>query len=167
MNWYFILFGVGIVSIVLSFVVGNFFSAEGVGFSILQPKLVAAFMLVTGGMGLLLTERLGTIGGPGFVLFVSVASGVAAAMILQRFIIVPLTNAQNTSTFDMQATIGVTAEVISKIPQGGYGKIRYNISGSTVTSPAKSEDGNQIIAGEYVEIIYIEKNTYFVRKAEK
>jgi membrane-bound ClpP family serine protease len=64
----------------------------------------------------------------------------------------------------MQDTIGIAAEVISKIPESGFGKIRYNISGSVVTSPAKSEDGSAISGGEKVEIIYIEKNTYFVRR---
>jgi len=161
---YLVLFGVGLGFVVLSLVIGNFFSGEGIGFSIFQPKLIAAFMIVTGGLGLLLTPRLGTIGGgEGLVLFASVTGGLVVAALINRFVIIPLNRAQNTSTFDKQATIGVSAEVVSKIPQGGYGKIRYNISGSTVTSPAKSEDGNQIQSGEYVEIIYIEKNTYFVR----
>jgi membrane-bound ClpP family serine protease len=86
------------------------------------------------------------------------------AGLLNRFVIIPLYKAQNTSAFNMQDTIGTHATVISPIPQGGYGKIRYNISGSVVTSPAKSEDGREIKAGEAVDIIYVEKNTYFVRK---
>ncbi|MCL2216389.1 MAG: NfeD family protein, partial [Defluviitaleaceae bacterium] len=99
----------------------------------------------------------------GIVMAVSVTGGLVAAALVNRFVIIPLHRAQNTSSFDKQATIGAQAEVISRIPQGGYGKIRYNISGSVVTSPARSEDGNEIKRGDKVEIIYIEKNTYFVR----
>jgi membrane protein implicated in regulation of membrane protease activity len=79
-------------------------------------------------------------------------------------VIVPLNKAQNTSAFDKQATIGTWAKVISPIPQGGYGKIRYSVSGSVVTSPAKSEDGGEINSGENVAIVYIEGNTYFVKR---
>jgi membrane protein implicated in regulation of membrane protease activity len=85
------------------------------------------------------------------------------AGLINRFVIVPLRKAQNTSAFNMQDTIGIHATVISPIPRGGYGKIRYNISGSVVTSPAKSEDGGEVRAGEQVDIVYVEKNTYFVR----
>ncbi|MCL2841143.1 MAG: NfeD family protein [Defluviitaleaceae bacterium] len=165
MNPYFILFGVGLGFVVISFVFGNLSNIEGVSFSFLRPTLIAVFLTVTGGLGLLLTPRMGIFYSASLVMFASVAGGLIVAALINRFVVIPLHRAQNTSAFDKQATIGVSAEVVSPIPQGGFGKIRYTISGSTVTSPAKSEDGNQIKLGEYVEIIYIEKNTYFVRKA--
>jgi len=163
---YLVLFIVGVGFIALSLVIGNLVELEGPNLSFLKPKLIAIFLTVMGGLGLILEPRMYYfIGGGGIVLVASFIGGLAVAGLVHRFVIVPMHNAQNTSAFDKQATIGASAEVISRIPQGGYGKIRYNISGSTVTSPAKSEDGNQINSGEYVEIIYIEQNTYFVRKA--
>ncbi|MCL2386116.1 MAG: NfeD family protein [Defluviitaleaceae bacterium] len=162
---YFVIFGVGAGFILISLIVGELFEIEGTSvFSFMRPTLIAIFMVVMGGLGLLLTPRIDWVGGAGIVLFISVVSGLLIAGLINRFILIPLHKAQNTSAFNIQDTIGVVAEVVSPIPQGGYGKIRYNISGSVVTSPAKCDDNSAIACGETVEIIYIEKNTYFVRR---
>ena len=155
-----IFFIVGLGFIALSFIVGEVADFEGTGFAWLSPTLIALFLMVTGGLGLILNPRLEIL----FVLLISFFGGLIVAGLMNRLVIAPLRRAQNTSTFNIQDTIGQQAEVISKIPQGGYGTIKYNISGSIVTSPAKSDAGNEILQGECVEIVYIEKNTYFVKK---
>jgi len=168
---YFMFLALGLGFIVLSLAFGTLLDADfGSALSFLKPTLIAIFLGVTGGLGLLLTPILGDFGGDGLlgflniVLFISVSGGLFIAALVNRFVIIPLRNAQNTSAFHIQDTIGIEAKVVSKIPQGGYGKIQYNISGSIVSSPAKSEDGNEILHGECVEIIYIEQNTYYVRR---
>ncbi|MCL1844747.1 MAG: NfeD family protein [Defluviitaleaceae bacterium] len=168
---YFILFGIGAGFILISLVVGELgelggFDGGSSGFAFFKPKLIAVFLVASGAIGLILTPNLYFPGVGGIILFISVTGGLLTAGLFNRLVIIPLNRAQNTSAFNIQDTIGTTADVISPIPQGGYGKIRYNISGSVVTSPAKSEDGNQISAGTRVEIIYVEKNTYFVRREE-
>jgi len=165
---YVVLFGVGVVFVVVSLLLGELGDFEGLSFSFLRPTLIAIFITVMGGLGLLLTPILDFyFGGAGIVLAISAVGGFVIAALVNRFIIVPLQKAQNTSTFNIQDTIGISAEVISKIPQGGYGKIRYSISGSVVTSPAKSDNGNEIKSGEKVDIVYVDKNTYFVKKFAK
>jgi membrane protein implicated in regulation of membrane protease activity len=162
---YQVMFGVGVGFIVLSLLVGELAEVEGMVFGFLKPSLIAIFLVVMGGLGLILTPRL-----EGLTLIVAAISFMAALFVagmLNRFVIIPLQKAQNTSAFNMQDTIGMSATVISPIPQNGYGKIRYSVSGSVVTSPAKSEDGTAVPAGEAVSIIYVEKNTYFVRREQK
>jgi len=161
---YVVLFVVGLGFILVSFLFDVSTDGHGGPFAIFQPKLVAAFLMVTGGMGMILSARLDGLFGGTFVFTISVLSGLFIAGLIHRFIIIPLHKAQNTSAHDKQGTIGTWAKVISPIPQGGYGKIRYNISGSVVTSPAKSEDGGEIKNGENVAIVYIEGGTYFVRR---
>jgi len=162
---YLVFFIVGAGFIILSLIMGAFADVEFGPASILQPKLVAIFLTVTGGVGIVLSRSDSVFLSAGIaVLTISVLSGLAVAGLMHRLVIIPLRRAQNTSTFDKQATIGVAATVISPIPQNGYGKIRYSISGSTVTSPAKSEDGGEIKNGATVDIVYIEGNTYFVRR---
>jgi len=161
---YMVMFGVGAGFIVLTLIIGQVAEIEGTLFGFLRPSLVAIFLVVMGGVGLILTPRL-----DGLVLIVAIISFAAAMLVaaaINRFILIPLHKAQNTSAFHIQDTIGITATVISPIPQGRHGKIRYSISGSVVTSPAKSEDGAAIKAGEIVNIVYVEKNTYFVRREE-
>ena len=161
---YMVMFGVGVGFIVLTLIIGRVAEIEGTLFGFIKPSLVAIFLVVMGGIGLILTPRM-----DGLVLIVAIISFAAAllvAALMNRFVFIPLQKAQNTSAFHMQDTIGISALVISPIPQGRFGKIRYNISGSVVTSPAKSEDGAAIRAGESVSIVYVERNTYFVRREE-
>ena len=159
---YMVMFGVGVGFIVLALIIGEVAEIDGTLFGFLKPSLIAIFLVVMGGIGLIFSSRLPEL--PLIVLFISFFSGIIVAGLINRFVIVPLHKAQNTSAFNMQDTIGIIATVISPIPQGGYGKIRYNISGSVVTSPAKSENGESVTAGEQVNIVYVEKNTYYVRK---
>jgi len=164
---YLVLFGVGAGFIVISLIVGEMADAEGQFFSFFKPTLLAVFMVVMGGVGLLITHGFAEhsfFEWNGIVFFTSVVSALLVSGLINRLVLIPMRRAQNTSAFNIQDTIGVCAKVISPIPQGGYGKISYNISGSTVTSPAKSDDGNPINTGENVDIIYVENNTYFVRK---
>jgi len=161
---YLVMFGVGVGFVVFALLIGEFANLEGTMFGFLKPSLIAIFLTVMGGLGLILTPLLA--GLPLIVMLISFMAALFVAGVIDRLVIKPLQRAQNTSAFHMQDTIGISATVISPIPQGGYGKIRYNISGSVVTSPAKSEDGAGIKAGEVVSIVYVEKNTYFVRRAE-
>ena len=167
MNMYVIFFGVGIGFILISVVIGELVEVEGGVFSFLRPTLIALLLTVTGGLGLLLTPRLEETYGAGFVLTISALSGLFVAFLVNQFIIRPLHKAQNTSAFYKQTVIGTMATVISPIPPGGYGKIRYSVSGSVVTGPAKSEDGEEVKNGESVDIVYIEKSIYLVRRQSK
>jgi len=161
---YFIFFGVGVGFIAISLLLGGLADTNVGGFAFFKPVLISVFLTVTGGMGLLLTPRFyGTMGSV-IVLAISFLGGFLLATLLNYFVIKPLHRAQNTSTFNKMDTIGQIAKVISPIPQGGYGKISFSISGSLVTSPAKSEGGDAISKGEDVEITQIEGNTYFVKK---
>ena len=161
---YVVFFGVGIGFLLLSLVADAMLDFEGFGFALLQPKIIAIFMLVTGGVGLALNAQSGFLLMPTIILIISVVSGLLVAGLIYRFVIVPLKKAENTSTFKKEDTIGSTAEVVSPIPKGGYGKIRYNVSGSVVTGPAKSEDDNEVKTGEKVFIMDIDKGTYLVRR---
>ncbi|MDR1914604.1 MAG: hypothetical protein LBQ68_09015 [Clostridiales bacterium] len=95
----------------------------------------------------------------------SIAVGVTAAFIIYKYIIVWLKSKQNTSAVEMQSFIGGTAKVTERIPQGRYGKITYYANGNTYSAPAKSEDGNQIERNTEVTIVYIDKNTYYVKSS--
>jgi len=161
---YLIFFGIGVGFVVISFLLGAITDSDVGPFSIFQPKLIAIFLTITGAIGMILSARLDNVFSGPIVLTISVFSGLAVAGLINRLIVIPLRRAENTSAFDKQATIGTWAKVISPIPQNGYGKISYSISGSTVTSPAKSEDGGEIKNGENVAIVYIEGGTYFVKR---
>ncbi|MCL2400039.1 MAG: hypothetical protein FWC91_09920 [Defluviitaleaceae bacterium] len=156
---YLILLGVGAGFVLLSLIFGELAELEGTVFSFLRPTVIAVFLAVMGGVGLILTPRLESY----FVFGISAVSGLFVGFLLNRLVIVPLHKMQNTSTHDKQDLIGTTAKVALTIPQNGYGKIKYTVSGSVVTSPAKSDDGSGINKDTDVTIMYIQDNTYFVK----
>jgi len=166
--FFFICFGVGVGYITLAFIIGEALSSfdfDGdTGFdgkvSPFKLSVLAAFLTVFGGTGLILNNRMLTF----LALLCAVIFGFIAAFIIYRFILVPLYKAQSTSAAEKQSFIGCIATVSEYIPQEKYGKITYRMNGNTYTAPAKSEDGAEIKRNEEVVIVHIEKNTYLVRR---
>ena len=170
MNIFFwVAFGVGVGYTVIAFLMGSFLDVADLetdvdfsgSVSPLKPSVIAAFVTVLGGSGLLLQMT-------GLTAFYALPAaglcGAFVAYLMYRFVVVPLSRAQNTSAVEIQSLIGHTATVTEKIFQGGYGQIAYAENGNSYNSPAKSFDGNEIPRGSDVEIMSIEDNTYFVRK---
>ena len=157
---YLTIFIVGAGFILLSVIFGEVFEFGGVGFAFLQPTAIALALAVMGGVGLILSPSMGSY----LALPFSAAAGIAAGFFLSRFVITPLRRTQHTSAYDKQALIGTTAKVVLTIPQGGFGKIKYNVTGSYVTGPAKSDCGNLINKDTEVVIAYFKDNTYYVKE---
>lgn len=158
--------GVGVGYTVISFLMGNLLSIGDFGgdtdvgtLSPLKPAPVAAFLTVFGGTGLIFFHSFGII----ISAVVATMLGISTSFIIHRFILIPLHKAQNTSTVEQQSLIGHVATVTEKIFEGGYGKITYYANGNTLSAPAKSEAGDEISTGTYVEILHIEENTYYVK----
>lgn len=172
MTLFWVCFGVGVGYTIISFLMGqlfDFFDFDGsfeIGSNIspLKPAVIAAFITVFGGTGIILMKY--------NIIFlvslsISFALAFAVAFVIYKFVIVQLYKAQNTSAVEQQKLIGQRAKVSLTIRQGGYGKITYIINGNTYNSPAKTEDGCELKSGEEVEIVYIDKNTYYVKKLKE
>ncbi len=168
MQLFYICFGVGVLYTVISFLLGQLFDFMdfdgdfelGTNISPLKPAVIAVFVTVFGGTGIILLRN--------NVLFItsliiSLIISVIFSYIIYRYVIVELYKAQNTSAVERQKLIGQRAKVTLSIKQGSYGKIKYVVNGNTYSSPAKSEDGSEILKDEEVEIVYIDKNTYYVK----
>ena len=158
MYWVFLIVGAGFV--IISLIFGEMFDFDGAGFIFLKPKVLALTLTVMGGVGLILGGRMNS-----YLVFpISLAGGMFAGFLLYRFIFLPLYRLQHTSTHDKQSLIGTFAKVALAIPQGGFGKIKYTVSGSIVTSPAKTEDDSGIAKDADVVIIAIKNNAYYVKQ---
>ena len=163
---FFVAFGIGAGFVLISFLIGEFsgeIEADST-LSFIKPSVISTFLVVFGIIGILL-EVVGTFSALPMINFgIAFLAGFVTSLALNRFILIPLRKLENTSAADRQMLVGLEAQVIEKIPQGGFGKITFSINGNKHNAPAKSEDGNQIERYASVEIIYIEKSTYFVRE---
>ena len=124
-----------------------------------KPTVIAAFLVVFGGAGMILLP------GSGAYIAATIAGtvGLVAGGAVYRLYAF-LYSRQNTSAVAKQSLIGSGARVSEFIPQGKYGKITYYVNGNTYTAPAKSDGGEEIKRGADVEIVAIVKSTYFVRE---
>ena len=163
---FFVCFGVGVGFVVISFLIGEIGGSIGgvdgldAGAAFLKPSVIASFLMVFGGVGLIAQSRTVEVVAIG----VAALAAFAVSYLFFRFVITPLHKAQNTSTVEKQSLIGRDAMVVEFIPQGQYGKIALSVNGNKLSGPAKSEDGNEIARNQTVEIVYIDKNTYHVRR---
>ena len=161
---FFVCFGVGVGFVVISFIIGELGPGDGFenGLFFLKPSILASFLVVFGGAGLIAESR--TIG----IVAIGVAAlcAFAVTFVIYRFVIIPLHRAQSTSVVEKQSLIGHDAIVIERISQGQYGKISFSIHGNRHSAPAKSEDGNEILRNQAVQITYIDKNTYYVKRKD-
>jgi len=164
-------FGVGVGYALIGFILGEVLGVIHLDSAIhvdggdaivspLKPVLLAVFLIVFGGLGLLLLPKLFF----GLTLVAAALCGLAASFLFYRFILVPMYKAQNTSTPEIQSLVGHAAKVTELIPQGKYGKITYYVNGNTYSAPAKSDSGDEIKRDTPVEIMYIENHTYYVRE---
>ena len=159
---FFVCFGVGVGFVVISFLIGEFGGEfdTGTGVPWLRPSIGASFLVIFGGVGILIEPHLFGALAIGIAFF----AGFFVSLAFHRFVIIPLKNMENTSSVDRQMLIGQEAVTVERIPQGQYGKITLTVNGNKLSGPAKSEDGSEIPRHQAVEIIYIERNTYYVRK---
>ena len=166
---FFVCMGVGAGFVLLSVFFGqisgmlDFDFDAGAGVSPFKPIVIAIFLTVFGGLGLIFA--------PIFQVWMALSfaalGGLAMAYLLFRYVVVPLHRWQNTSAHEKQSIIGIAAKVTEHIPQGGYGKITYTYNDKILSGPAKNENGGEIARDTRVEIVYIEKNTYYVREKSK
>ena len=169
-------FGVGTAFTLLSVILGQIFDFLGLdgitdleldadwfgfGISPLKPVVVAGFLTVFGGVGMILTNK-GL--SPYISMGIALACGVGIAALMYRFIIVPLHNSQNTSAVAQQSLIGHVAKVTLSISKDQMGKISYIVYGNTYSAPAKPYQGESLRVGDEVIITDIQNNVFYVKR---
>ena len=186
---YTIVFWVGVIYTVVSFLMGGLFGLVHLGGHIdthvdtgfhthidtafgghgvsptftvfpLKPITIVSFLTVFGGIGMMGTHNgLNTV----LLFIMALASGLITAFILYKFIVVPLYKAQNTSDVSRKMLIGMQAKVISPIFEDGFGTIAYVVNGRKYNAPAQHIGKKAVEQGEEVIIYEIKNNTFFVQ----
>ncbi len=163
---YYIFFCAGVVYTLIAFILGGIFDGLDIGgdggfdgfFSSLKPIIIVSFVTVFGGIGLITINSL-----PWYLsLLISTVSALILALLINRFIIIPLYKAQNTSSPIKSELIGREASVINTILKNNYGSITYSYKGNTYTSPARNLEEDEIKQGASVVIIKIEDSVFYV-----
>lgn len=166
-------FWMGVLFTGASFVLGQLFdfaeidtdtnTSGGEGMvSPFKPVVMAAFITVFGGVGIISLSFLGLSVLAALVFSFSIA--LLISFLMYRLLIVPLYKAQSTSAVSQDELIGQIARVQLGIRGSNFGKISYVVNSSTYTAPARSLGNEDIAKEEKVVIVDIEDNVFKVTK---
>ncbi len=162
---YTVSFAIGIIyAIVSSFGLFDFdVDADFQGdFPILSPIIIASFLTVFGGLGLLLNYQSSIT--PLNAALISVAAAIIIAVLLFFLVVWPMSKAERSTAHSEKDMVGQFAEVITPINKGGHGEIIYTQGGSRLSAPATTHEDKRIGIGEMVEVTEVTGGMFVVRK---
>ena len=177
---YFICFGVGLVFTIISAVASDIFGggdhgdvgtgghAEAgfehtgmPGVSPISPTTLASFITAFGGFGMIFSKieltRPAWVSAP-----LAALAGLAIAAGVFFLFNALFSKTQSSSESRVATLVGMSATVISPIPQQGVGEIAYVQGGSRYTAPARSESGAAVSSGQTVKINRIVGTNFYV-----
>lgn len=180
---YQIMFLVGVIYTLVTFLLGNFLSSIDIdldfdmdfgifNISPLKPIIIVSFLTTFGGMGMF-GYQLNYSSIKTFL--IALLTSLLISSILYFFVVVPLYNAQDRSlAVTKDSLIGKEATVMNAILENGFGKISYIAKGNKFTGSAKTKDGKRIDQNKTVVILdikdhvfYVEENLFIQRKKER
>ncbi len=130
---------------------------------IINPLVAISFLTVFGGLGLLGT----LLNWNGLLVFLgSILLAVAIAIILYRYVALPLYRSENSSHVSRADLIGKRAVVVSPVLKNGFGEIRYTINDTRYNAPAREIDDQAVEQGEEVIICRVEENIFYISRME-
>ena len=124
-----------------------------VGFSPFSPIVIASFLTGFGTFGIVGREWIG-LGAPASALF-AVGCGLAVGAIMFTIMVKIFVAGQGSSHAVVALLKGLTAEVITPIPERGMGEVAYVARDSRYTAPARSTTGEEIPRGTGVRIVEV------------
>lgn len=138
------------------------FENSGVpGISFFSPTVVCSFLTAFGAFGVIFTKIDATssvwVSAP-----LSLACGGVVASGVFWLFNTMFKKTQSSSESRVAALVGVTASVITPVPENGVGEIAYVQGGTRYNAPARSENGAAISAGKTVKIKRIVGSQFYV-----
>ena len=129
------------------------------GISFFSPTVLSSFVTAFGACGIILTK----IGSPVWVSApISSIAGVVMAAITFFLFNWMFRQTESSSESRVSTLAGMTASIITPIPENGVGQISYVQGGSRYTAPARTESGTPILGGKLVRITKIVGTDFFV-----
>jgi membrane protein implicated in regulation of membrane protease activity len=136
--------------------------SDGVaGISILSPTVIASFITAFGAFGLIFT-RIDATSSPWLNAPLSFAGAFGVALGVLWLFNAMFKKVEGSSESRVAQLIGMTAAIVTPIPENGVGEISYTQAGARYTAPARAEKGGTIPGGRTVKITRIVGTQFFV-----
>lgn len=157
---------VGVLLIIVSLVFGEIFGfgIDHGDFGFLSGPVIATFLILFGGGGIMLVEVFKVSGGLSAA--GAFASGFAGSGLVYFITWKLILSQQGGTDYDPKLSVGTEAEVITRIPEKGTGEITFDHTSGRISGPARSLSGSPIDRGNVVVIDKFVAGVYIVRKAD-
>lgn len=170
---------VGLVFALLSAVMGHFFGghdgavgtgghAEGgldnsgvPGISFFSPTVLATFVTAFGAFGMIFHNIPATSSNWVSAPLAAVAGFLIAMLVLWLFNTM-FKKTESSSESRVASLVGMSASIVTPIPENGVGEIAYVQGGTRYTAPARATGGKPVSAGQTVKITRIVGTQFFV-----
>ncbi|RCW73239.1 NfeD family protein [Saliterribacillus persicus] len=132
---------------------------DGIG-ELLNPLLLFGTLSVVGGAGVILTKytSLNTI----YVLLISVLFGIGAYVLIYFFLVIPMSNAESSTSISVNDLEGKVGEVITTIPANGMGEVFISSTNGSRNETALSFDQKEIKQGTRVVVVEVKDQLLYV-----
>lgn len=154
-----------VVSVILGDVISNaldgaldFLSLDG--YPWIEPMTIVGAITAFGGAGLLLTEYAGLGAGATVILALLIAFLLGAGVFF--LYVKPMKNSENSTAYSVNDFAGALAEVITPIPEKGYGEVLVRAGAGYSNQIAGSFDGRPIPGGSRVVVVEVKDSTLYV-----
>ncbi len=136
-------------------------SSDAPGMSIFSPTIMAAFVTAFGGFGTIFSQIPAT-SSPWISTPLATICAVGTTSVLLWMLRQLFSKTQSSSESRVAGLVGVSATVLTPIPQNGINEIAYVDSGSRYTAPARTESGCAVAGGQTVKIHRIVGTQFYV-----
>jgi hypothetical protein len=177
---YLICLGIGLIFTAFTVIAGHFFgggdhhvdgsgghaeagvdSSDMPGVSAFSPTVIAIFITAFGAFGLIFTRYEAT-RSPMLSAPLAVAGGMVTAGAVLTVLRSLFRHTQGSSESKVSSVVGMTATVITPIPEHAVGEIAYVQAGCRYTAPAREEQGRPVANGQAVRVTRIVGSQFYV-----
>jgi membrane protein implicated in regulation of membrane protease activity len=138
-------------------------AAASFHFPFFSPLALATLGASVGGLGLVAHYGLGLVDGAS--LFVAVPGALVLTYVVTYGAWRLVGGSRGTSTIRAEDLVGVPAEIITPIPEGGVGEAAASVGGQRFTGPAREVDGRAVGRSTVVTVVRLSGSTLIVKLA--
>ncbi|MEH7106242.1 NfeD family protein [Bacillus sp. JJ1764] len=150
----------GVLTVIYVLFADVFHFSGGDGLHFLNPVLVFAFVTILSASGYLF-ERLSDLN-YGLIFGISAVLSFIVVTLLNVFVLVPLSSAEESLVYKESDLRGRIGAVITAIPADGFGEVMIDSASGRIAKPARSFDGDQIPNGAEVLVVQVKNGVFEV-----
>jgi membrane protein implicated in regulation of membrane protease activity len=136
--------------------------SDSPGVSMFSPTILASFVTAFGGIGIILQQFPSTKPPMVSALLAALGASIMAAVLLWVMRQV-FAHSESSSESQVATLKGMSATIITPIPENGVGEIAYVQAGTRYTAAARTENGEAVPSGRAVTITSIVAGQFFVK----